>query len=630
MDIKLTFEQGFDQAYNLFETIPGGIELLSLEGISRDKMDIGAMSHRFFQSKISDMTVDTNANSNEYKSPAVYASEISKGVMKAEGYYLLWRYAKKMYGEQTATELLYNIWSGDVKFHDPSGIKIQMPYCWAFSTDMIMQFGNPYGQLHDLPPKNAKSFMEQVKECTHKMSQEFAGATVPSDMLINLAYFAKEECLSDREIRNLFQGFVHSMNKPFRSGESPFTNVSLFDKYNLEKLFGDKYWPNDEKVDLEYVMHVQKIVGEWFSSGDPKTGLPYRFPVMTVNLMVDHDKQIMDREFLKWVARNNTKKGCFNIYINDGAKLATCCRYSSSFEQMKFRADSFGNGGMNIGSHRVVTVNLPRIAHRANVLGDGDFFHLLDTQLEVCYKLLMVHRDGILARRIKQGFLTFFSKPVSWFNINQLFSTIGITGIYEMCEIMGLSILTPEGEEFTTRVLNFIEAKALEFSNRSGYSFNVEEIPGESTCVTLAKADNIAYGMDYAMYSNQYIPLTADVSIARRATLTGKFMNILSGGGILHQNIKDKMSEMQMQHMIEFHASVGVEHLGVNFGFGICVNGHTSMIGNDGTCAECGAEIQDWITRIIGYFSFVSNWSEARRTLDFVYRKFKTVGEEVK
>jgi ribonucleoside-triphosphate reductase len=625
MDITLTFEPGFDRAYDAFEATPAGKQLLSLEGISRDKMDIGAMSHSFFRSNISDMTVDANANSNEYKSPAVYASEIAKGVMKAEGYYLLWRYAKKMYGEATATELMYSIWSGDVKFHDPSGIKIQVPYCWAFSTDMIMQSGNPYGQLHDLPPKTAKSFMEQVKECTHKMSQEFAGATVPSDMLINLAYFAKQESLSDKEIVNLFQGFVHSMNKPFRSGESPFTNVSLFDKYNLEKLFGDKYWPNDEKADLEYIMHVQQIIGEWFSSGDPRTGLPYRFPVMTINLMVDEDRRIMDREFLSWTAMNNAKKGCFNIYINDGAKLATCCRYSSSFEQMKFRADSFGNGGMNIGSHRVVTLNLPRIAHLSDKCDDV-FFMALSDQLEVCYKLLMVHRDGILARRIRQGFLTFFSKPVEWFNINQLFSTIGITGIYEMCELMGHNILTPDGEQFTTRVLEFIEMKATMFSNRSGYSFNVEEIPGESACVTLARADRILYGMKYDLYSNQYIPLIVDATITKRAVLTGKFMSMLSGGGILHQNIKDKMSETQMLHMIEFHASVGVEHLGVNFGFGICANGHSSMVGNDGTCAECGAEIQDWVTRIIGYFSMVSKWSEARRTLDFVYRKFKNIG----
>lgn len=191
---------------------------------------------------------------------------------------------------------------------------------------------------------------------------------------------------------------------------------------------------------------------------------------------------------------------------------------------------------------------------------------------------------------------------------------------------MGYDILSENGEKFVLEVLQHIEEKAVEFSNRSKCSFNVEEIPGESTCVTMAKADKVVYGMPYDIYSNQYIPLTADASITKRAILTGKFMKLLSGGGILHQNIKDPLSEEQMLALIEYHAEVGVNHMAVNFGFGICVNGHSSMVGNEGRCLTCDGEIKDWLTRIIGYFSFVSNWNETRQILDFYKRKFKSVG----
>lgn len=635
MDIKMTLDPKFDKIYEEFSKDIGGEQLLSLEGISGDKLDVGIMSHRFFNENVNAVSIDKNANSNESKTPAVYASEMNKGIMKLEGYYLLWLHACKQYGEEVAKDLIINMWNGSLKFHDPSGVKIQIPYCWAFSTDMIMLHGNPYGQLHDTAPKSANSFMAQVIEAIHRMSQEFAGATAPSDLMANLAYYAKKDNLTDKQVVNLFQGFVHSVNKPFRSGESPFTNVSIFDRPNMEKLFGDKVYPDGTSVDFDYLMHIQKIIGEWFSCGDPSTGLPYRFPVMTVNLMINKSNEIIDEDFLDWVSTVNIRKGSFNIYINDGAKLATCCRYSSDFEQMKFRADSFGNGGMNIGSHRVVTINLPRISHMSSSVVDGlrvgyqdEFYKHLDEALERAYKLLYVHRNGILKYRVEQGFLTFFSKPLNWFNLNQLFSTIGITGVYEMVELMGMDILEEEGEKFAYEVLTHIENKALEFSNRSGCSFNVEEIPGESTCVTLAEADKLMFNGEYKLYSNQYIPLIKDATLTQRAVTTGKFMGKLSGGGILHQNVKDDISPEQMKLMIRFHARVGVNHFAINFGFGICENGHTTKVGNDGKCLVCGGEIKDWLTRIIGYFTFVSSWSEARQIFDFVYRKFKPMAKE--
>lgn len=624
MQINLTFEPEFDNLYNNYNLTPERSELLHLEGISRPKLDVGAMSHDYFTKKLSDVTVDQNANANEEASPHNYSAEVVKGVMKLEGYYLLWRYAKRRYGLRIANKLIRAIWDGDLYFHDPTGI--QSPYCWAFSTNILMLEGRPYGQLHSLPPKRADSFIAQVIECTMDLSQQFVGAVAPSDVLINYAWYAKNENKSDKDIVNDLQKMVHVFNNKFRvSGQSPFTNISLFDRHNLSIVWEDYRYPDGTPVDIEYVMRVQKLFGEWFAEGDPASGLPYRFPVISANLGVDDNNKPVDEDFLDWLSEVNRGKGVFNIYANDGTKIASCCRLSNSFERMRYRADTFGSGGLNIGSHRVVTVNLPKLGLLAS--GDQDlFFNLLDNRLEKAKKLLLVHREELLQRRITRGngFLQFF-EPLKWFNLEHLFSTIGIVGVYEANYFMGYDIRSEKGVEFTTKLLKHIENRLEEFSTETGHSFNCEEIPAESTAVTLAKKDKIYFEDDqlFELYSNQYIPLIAEASMLERIKLTGKFMNLLSGGGILHLNMSDQIhTKDQMKKLIMVSIENGVEHFAVNYGFANCEDGHVSIAGNATTCPICGKPIVDYLTRVIGYFTKVSSWNNIRREFEFPNRKF--------
>lgn len=618
MNINLTFEPEFDVLYK--EALEKYPELLAVEGISPKKIDVGQMSHNYFTTRLAEVSVDKNANANEELSANNYQAEVTKGTLKLEGYYLIWRYAKKRFDVDYANRLLKAIWTGDLYFHDASGHGVQIPYCFAYSTDKIMIEGRPYGQLQSLPPKRADSFMAQVIETTMDLSQEFVGAVAPSDMLVNYSYYAKREKLTDHDILNDLQKFVHVMNNKFRvSGQSPFVNVSLFDRPNLEKVFEGTVYIDGSKPDFDYIMHVQKLFGEWFAKGDPVTGLPYRFPVVTVNLRVNKQREIEDIDFLDWVAATNIEKGCFNIYINEGNKIATCCRYSNDFTQA--RADSFGNGGLNIGSHRVVTVNLPRIAIKAKGNKDA-FLSELIVHLGNARDLLLIHREEILERRIKSGFLKFFD-PLKWFKLDMLFSTFGIIGVYEACYYMDMPTETEEGQRFAEEILKTIEEYAQYTSKATGHSFNVEEIPGESAAPALAKKDKILYGNDIPMYSNQYLPLTAEVDSITRVKLTGRFMKYLSGGGILHLNIQEKITDpAKMKRLIELAVKEGVEHFAINYGFGICENGHTSPVGTSKTCPICNGNITDWFTRVIGYFTKISSWNEVRKNIDFPNRKF--------
>lgn len=444
-----------------------------------------------------------------------------------------------------------------------------------------------------------------IKSCYRKEIVEYNGITWCPTTTAGVVIYRKE-------------------GKVFISGNSPFTNLSIFDRPNLEKLFSHLTYPDGSSIDIEYVIEVQKLFAEWFAKGDPVSGMPYRFPVITINLSCDNNKKIIDQEFLKWVSEINTPKGTFNIYINSGNKIASCCRLINDGSRMPARVDSFGNGGLNLGSHRVVTINLPRVAMQSEKSLER-FYSILSTRLEECRDLLQIHRDEILKRRIDQGFLRFY-KPLGWFSLSRMFSTIGIIGIYEMCYFMDQDIHQESGQKFVIDVLTFIEDFAIKTSKETGNSFNVEEIPGESVATKFVQKDKVLFGPEkipFELYSNQYIPLIENISLPERISITGHFQDLLSGGGILHLNLQEKIEDPTiMQHLIEYAVSKGVSHLAVNYSFGLCENNHTTISGNLENCPFCGKKIVSHLTRIVGYFTETTSWNKIRREYEFPNRVF--------
>lgn len=147
--------------------------------------------------------------------------------------------------------------------------------------------------------------------------------------------------------------------------ESPFTNMSFFDTYILEELveYVYQHFPLNLNISkqefIEKVKEIQKIVIRFLAKGTPDGGV-YPFPVLTANFILDENKEIKDKEFLQFIVEHNSK-GIFNFYCsNDARKYSMCCRFQPDYKDLHF--DSFGNGGINVGSIKVVTVNLNRVA----------------------------------------------------------------------------------------------------------------------------------------------------------------------------------------------------------------------------------------------------------------------------
>lgn len=657
MNIGMSLVPEFEALYNSF-TKPDKIKYLQLEGISPNDLDVGMQSDKFFNEKLSDITTDNNSNYSENMNPTVYRTHTSNGIMKLLGYHMLYYYSMKRYGQMWADNVIGKIWEGYYYFHDAHGLRIQMPYCYAFSIDKLVFDGRPYGSSPTTPPKHKKSFLSQVDKLISDLSKQFAGATAPSDLFLWYSWYLKnwftermdrisimsgmygntdwrrhKETIAKEIIQDM-QGLVCLFNEPGRAeGEPPFTNLSIYDNTGLHNLFGHIVFPDYTEPDFEFIMFIQKTFCEWFSLGDPNTGFPYRFPVVTINTTTDENKDPIDDDWLKWVAHVNRNMANFNLHFGDKSKIAMCCRYENNLDDMNLTPDSFGNGGVNIGSHRVVTPNFARaaIASRGDI---NTFYSLCDQLIDEAGKLLHIHRVDILEKRINKTpqYLQFFGN-LKWFSLDTMFSTIGLTGVYEVCEFMGHDILTDDGTEFTMDFMKYLHDKVRDLRHEYGCTFNVEEIPGEQACVTLLDKDKLWYEVsgckaledvedlllyNIKLYSNQYIPLVNTADMTTRLELSGRFMNMISGGGIVHINADSQIdTDGKMYELIKFGAKCGCPHFAVCYRFGKCENHPAVIVGQGRTvCPICKSKITHTRARVIGYFSDEFNWHPVRQKFD--------------
>jgi ribonucleoside-triphosphate reductase len=650
LHIQVTLDRELVALINRADTDPQWATLLRLEGLHKDQLNVTAKFDDVLRNG-SENSVDPNANSSisKYKFQIKEVREALSPYQKLLNVSQFFTHLKAMYGSQDAIHLFESWIRGDLYIHDSCDLLV--PYCYSMSVAPIIANGIQYNrQLVSDPPRRARSFIGQVTETVISMSQELAGAVAIADIFPYYTYFMKLDGVTRidgdarviKEIENDFQSLVHILNASHRfSGQSAFTNVSIFDRPSLEFLFGELYLPDGSRVDLDLVMQVQRVFCDWFARGQRSdTLLPYPFPVVTLNIKVGGDKQVLDTESFEYFCSTN-RDGLFNFFVSGSNKLASCCRVINNLD---IHMSIFGDGGVNIGSLRVVTTNLARIGFLAADAaeggdghgeggdgdgegGDGDvvgrFIALLRVQLDKSYRLLCAHRQFI-ERQIQRGACPFFCEDLGYMFLERFFLTFGINGLSEGLTEMGMDITHPDGLEAGRRILSFISDYAIAKCDiGKKLLFNVEQVPGESLAYKHATKDRIVYGMSYQMYANQFVPLWQDVDVEERLRIDGYMTKYMSGGCITHINLTDRVqSDDQMKRILRCAIDADCEHIALNYSFNECVNKHITISGKAMACPTCGGDIRERYTRIVGYFTPVSAWSPQRRD-EFFLRKFE-------
>lgn len=572
------------------------------------------MFQRHLESNSEEIAYDKNANAAVFSFSNFMADYAAAGM--AELTIAMMADAGKDILSDTDQEYFWNheahkAEAGNAKyfyFHDIT--KGVIPYCYATSTGKILHEGLQY--VDDYPsdkPARFDSYIAQVIDLVLEMSQEHAGAIAVPDLFVNAAEFFPDTdaVYTDRyHIENVFQSMIFTFHRKVRpSGQSPFVNITIADAPTLKAVFKQ----NDAQIEI--IKALQLVFLHEFAKGIK--GKPFRFPVTTANIALDGEKNIIDAEWLGCIAKY-LKTGRLNIYISkDPRKFASCCRMSNDLDLLMQMSgvDSFGNGGVRIGSHRVITLNIPKIIQDGKSLKD---FTILIS------KMLKAHREllrGLISHKSGK-FLKFFKHKWEDLDTN-FFSTVGVIGMWEGAVIA----LANEGrcdadvEEIVAKMKGImleIKESIESMSKELTMPMNIEQIPGESSAADLGSEIGVE------ILSNQYIPLWEDVSLIDRIRFAGELDELFTGGAITHLNIEKALTDKAIINLIIMAAKAGMTHFAPNHVYSQCSKGH-SVIGKHMACPICGDTKMDYVTRIIGYFVPLSSWNKSRKK-EYATRKF--------
>ena len=501
--------------------------------------------------------------------------------------------------------------------------------CFNYSCLDIAAMGLPMiNKIKSLPPKNLFAFKSQIEQFVTIVSNSIAGACGLSDLLLVMSYYVKQILTTKSDSHFKFQSeddcwtyvketlisMIYTLNQPMRGDQSPFTNVSVYDRYFLEESLTTYIFPDGSSPDIDIINTLQDVFLEAMNEELSRT--IFTFPVITACVAVDELGNVRDETFLKFIAKHDRKFGFINIFIGDSALLSSCCRLKSNRKNEYF--NSIGGSSSKIGSIGVCTINLPRLGFKFKD-DPIKFYDELHKLVEVTGKINNSKRH-IIKQKIDEGFMPLYS--MEFMSLDKQYSTTGINGMYECLTYRGFDILTESGQQEAIKMMDFINSIIDIMETQYKSPHNVEQVPAEGAAYKLAEKDRLlGFNTDYKLYSNQFIPLITNADLLDRIHIQGLLDDKFSGGSILHVNVDTEVTEDQIIELIKTCAANRVRYFGINYQLNECAEGHISN-GKLTLCPICRATITDHFHRVVGYIVNTKNFSKIRREYEYPERKF--------
>lgn len=635
IELKLNtdFERHLDYLKNKY-----GEDFWYINGLHPNQLDYSEFLDKFVkQDTMADSTIDPNANAN-HKDIRSFVTEKGKAEDKLFGLNKIFLEIKKKWGLRTAKAWLEQEFSKGFYLNDSTSASYY-PYCWANDLTRLAKEGLFFlDNYNNQPPKHLTTYFDDVIEFVSFLSNRQSGAVGLPNVLIWAYYFWKNDVKNgyylkdpDTYLRQNFQKFIFRLNQPFlRIDQCAFTNVSIFDRNYLENLFGGLEFPDGSfAIDqIEELINLQKVFMEVVS--DTRAVNMFTFPVLTYSLL-HRDNHFVDEDFARWCSDHNYKWYDSNFFSSDNVGvLSNCCRLLSDTNDLDPFINSIGGTALSVGSCRVSTVNLVRIAYEVidhkemtdkfKSIAKTKYIKLLRERIELDCKALYSMRH-IIKRNIEKGLLPNYQEGA--LELDKQFCTIGGIGLYEVMDLfgyintdeLGYKSYSDEGIQFATEILDTINEVKDTFTKEQNcdFKYNVEFVPAENAAGVICTADNLIYEQDkYFIYSNQWINLMEKCTIQEKCRLGSIFDKKCGGGAIAHINIENRFpSKEEAWEMLNYIANQGVIYFAFNPKINVCKNRHAFM-GTD-TCPICGSPVYDVYTRVVGFLVPESSFQKIRK-----------------
>lgn len=488
---------------------------------------------RFIRSRLNYMDTykDSGVNASTSSETDANANVASKNVANLEGevYKVTNRIIQrqrmkdelnKLYpGQELGRQYIKDLENHIIYTHDEASTPVLKPYCKAVTLYPLMLEG--VGNIDGVTPSapnDIQSFSGQVTNAVFLFSSQCKGAVALGDYFIALNYYVIQEFgpiwydkvdevvtnshflhqyTVGHYIRKGMKQFIYGVNQPAgnRSYNSPFSNVSFYDKVYFKSLFGEFYYPDGTQPEWNAIDKLQRIFMQLLR--EIRLIKPLTFPVTTMAL-VHNGKEYLDPEYKELCAEEWAKGGSFFCYTSDNpTSLASCCRVLNEMSDNTFSSTT-GMTGVMTGSCNVITLNINRIVQDCfkNLIHPDDYNEL---EINACWKdnygknNLKHYLINILERVYKyhiayktmlyemEDAKMFSDCNAGYIYMRKLYSTIGLIGYCEAAQFLGLSVSNNEEyKDFLKLVFGTVKEENKKNSihdNKRPFLFNSEAIP---------------------------------------------------------------------------------------------------------------------------------------------------------
>ena len=525
---------------------------------------------------------------------------------------------RELFGQDLAEEYLRQIEAHEIYVHDETSLK---PYCVSVTMYPFLREGLSKLGGESQAPKHLASFCGSFINFVFAVSSQFAGAVATVEFLTYFDYFARKDFGDNylethrKEIENHLQQVVYSINQPAaaRGYQSVFWNISIYDQYYFDAMFGNFVFPDFERPNWESTTKLQRFFMRWFNQERTKAILT--FPVVTAAMLTEQG-ECKDSAFADEVAQELAEGNAFFIYQSDNPdSLASCCRLRNEIADHTF-SYSLGAGGVATGSINVITINMNRLVQ------DGR---------DLATEVSKIHQYQYAYRKLMEEYLAAGMLPVydaGFISLDKQFLTIGINGMVEAAESQSLTVgYNPEYMAFVQERLKIIFQANQAASKKYGVKFNTEFVPAENLGVKNAKWDKAdGYFVPRECYNSYfYVVEDEEINALDKFLLHGKeLIEWLDGGSALHLNLDEALPQSGYRSLLDIAAKTGCNYFCINVKITICNECQHIDKRTRHQCAKCGSSNIDYGTRVIGYLKRVSAFSSARQkehSLRFYHRK---------
>lgn len=532
--------------------------------------------------------------------------------------------------------------------HDEASTPVLKQYCMAVSLYPLMSEG--VGNIDGVTPSapnDLQSFSGQITNLIFLLSSQCKGAVAISEYFIALNYYVVKEfgekwydylysptttefCGIHRTVKDnilkAFKQFVWGINQPAgnRSYQSPFTNISYYDKTYFDSLFGEFYYPDGSKPEWKAIDTLQRLFMKWFNRIRLKQVLT--FPVETF-AMVHDGNDIVDKEYKDLCAEMYAEGHSFFTYISESAdSLASCCRLRNELAENTFNPTS-GLTGVMTGSCNVITLNISRIIQdcvKSYGLHGGwkeNTSFIRDRLVDILQRVYKYHIAFKTMLYDMEDKKMFAASNGGYIYVNKLYSTIGINGLNEAARFLGLEVSNnPEYIAFLQLILGTIKEENKKHSihdKKRPFLFNSEVVPAEGLGgknYEWDKADGYWVPDDENLYNSYFYEAHDDTSVLDKFVLHGnQTYQYTDGGSAAHINLEEHLSKQQYLKLIDFAIINGTSYFTFNIPNSKCESCGKIVKQPIHQCPCCGSTNITQYTRIIGYLRPIKNFGIERQ-----------------